>query len=115
AGGFARRLQYRHDLDRVMAVIVDHRYPTRLAGLGEAPFDAAEARQRLDDDGVAEMQFLGDGDGGERVLDIVRAEHRQTQAGDGARRAGGAPGDGDVIARAVAAQLDIDGADIGLR
>ncbi len=41
--GLPRRLQHGGDLHRMMAVIVDHGDAAGLAGLGEAPLDAAEA------------------------------------------------------------------------
>ena len=48
-GGGARGAQHGGDLDRMMAVIVDDGDAVDLAGLGEAPLDAAEAGQRLAD------------------------------------------------------------------
>src|SRR5947208_3428205 len=48
-GGFTRRFKDGGYLDGVMAVIVDHGDAVPLAGPGEAPLDAAEARDRLAD------------------------------------------------------------------
>ena len=83
--GLARGLQHGGDLDRVVAVIVDHRDAMRLAGAGEAALDAGEIGQALADAVVVDAHLDRDGDGGQRVLHVVAAEHRQAQIDDGAR------------------------------
>ncbi len=84
------------DLDRMVAVIVDHGDAVRLAGLGEAPLDALELAERLAHDVLAEAHLLGDGDGGERVLHVVLAEHRQAQPDHAAAGLVEPVGDDDV-------------------
>ena len=87
----ARGAQHGGDLDRMVAVIVDHRDAVPLAGLGEAAPHALESGERGAHRVVVEAHLLGDGDGGQRVLHVVRAEHRQEQPLDraGWRRSGG--------------------------
>ena len=112
--GLARGAQDGGDLDRVMAVIVDHRDAVRLAGLGEAPLDAGEAAERTADGLVGQAHLLGDGDGGQRVLHVVLAEHRQAQVDDGARFVGRAVLDRDVEVGAAAVEPEVDGAHVGV-
>ena len=88
--GLARGAQHGGDLDRMVAVVVDHGDAVRLAGLGEAPLHAGEGAQRAADRLVGQAHLLRHGDGGERVLHIVLAEHRQAQVDDDARFVGGA-------------------------
>ena len=78
----ARRLQHRRDLDRMVAVIVDHGHAVPLAGLGEAALDPLEIAQRRAQRVVAEPERLGDRRRGQRILHVVLAEHRQKQVGD---------------------------------
>ena len=111
AGGF----QNGGDLDRVVAVIVDDRGAVPLAGLCEAALDAAELAQRRAHDLVANAELRADGDGRQRVLHIVDAEHRQQQIGDYPFGAACAIGDHRVEMAAIGVQVDIGGADIGLR
>ncbi len=60
----------------MVPVVVDHRHAARLAGLREPALHAAELAQRLYDRVLVQTHLLGDRDRGERVLDIVLAEHR---------------------------------------
>ena len=89
--GLPRRLQHRGDFHRMVAVIVDHGDAAGLAGLGEAPLDAAEGGERAAQRRVVDLHLGGDGDGGQRVLHVVAAQHRQAErphagaAGCGAR------------------------------
>jgi hypothetical protein len=41
----ARRLQHRRDLDRMVAVVVEDGDAVPVAGVGEAPLDAARSRR----------------------------------------------------------------------
>ena len=45
--------------------------------MGEAALDAAESRQSLADRVGGYAEFVGHGDGGRGVGDIVQARHRQ--------------------------------------
>ena len=81
-GRFARRLQHRRDLDRMMAVVVDDGDAVPFAGAGEAPLDAAESRQRLADAFVGDAEFVRDRDRRGGVERVVPPRHRQRQIGD---------------------------------
>ena len=63
--GLAGGLQHGHDLDRVVAVIVDHGDAAGLAGLGEAALDALEAGEGAAQRGVVDLHLHRDGDGGQ--------------------------------------------------
>ena len=93
-------LQHGGDLDRVVAVIVDDRDAVPLAGRGEAALHAARTcASALANRLVADAQLVGDGDGGQRVLDVVLAEHRQDAGRIVRSRCRAAVGDDDVEAR----------------
>ena len=75
-GGLPRCLEHRRDLDGMMAVIVDDGDAVPFAYFGEAPLDAAEARDRLSDDVVGQAQFMRDRDRSRGVQRVVPARHR---------------------------------------
>ncbi len=60
----------------MVAVIVDDDDAADFADASEAPVDPLERLQRAADDVLADIHFDGDGDGGERVLHVVFAQHR---------------------------------------
>ena len=99
---------------RVMAVIVNHHDPVDLAGAGKAPFDAAEPGQGAARDIVIQPHLLGDGDRGQRILDIMGADHGQFQTVHRPRIAGRARGDHHIEARSRGRRHEVDGADIRL-
>ena len=68
----------------MVAVIVDHGDAVRLAGLGEAPLDPGKGAQRPADRVVGQAHFLRNGDGGQCILHVVLAEHRQAEVLDDA-------------------------------
>ncbi len=72
-------LQHGCDLDRVMAVIVEDQRAVPLAGLGEAPLDAAEAGQRRANALDRDAEIIGDRDRRGRIERIVMAGHRHHQ------------------------------------
>ena len=74
----------------------------------------AKPRQRAADRLVGQAHLLRHGDGGQRVLHVVLAEHRQAQVDDGARLVGGAVLDHDVEIGAAAVELEVDRADVGV-
>ena len=88
---FARSGQHGADFHRVVAVIVDHCHATALdrdlADFGEAALHAAELGEAGLDAGIRAAHLHRNADGGERVLDIVAARHRQFDALDPAERA----------------------------
>ena len=86
--GFSRRLQYRRDLDGMMAVIIDDGDAIPLAGPGKAPPDAAEACDRLSDDIVRKPQFMRDSNSGDGVQGVVTARHWQMQVANLMRHLG---------------------------
>ena len=75
AGGF----QHRRDLYRVVAVIVDHGDTAGLPGFGKPALDALEPQERGPQGLVVHLHFHADGDGGQGVLHVVRAQHRQPE------------------------------------
>ena len=98
AVGLARGREHGADLDRVMAVVVDHGDAARGAGTREAALDAAEAGERPAQHVVGDRELARHRDRGERVLHVVPAGHGQPQALDAAV---------DEAAHAVA-QLDVE-------
>ena len=62
-----------------MAVIVDHGDAARLAGLGETPLHSGKPGERIAHHIVGQAHLGGDGNGGERVLHVVPAVHRQVE------------------------------------
>lgn len=115
---FARGGEHGADLDRVMAVIVDHGGNTRadrdLAHLGEAPLDPAELGEAGGDDVLRTAHLDRHGHGGQRVLHVVPARHGQFDALDPAGRAI-APANGNVEAVAAGKRRHILTAHVGLR
>ena len=83
AGPLPRGGQDGADLDRVVAIVIDDGDAPAgkhdLTDAGEAPLDAAEAREPGRDRGVVDPEFDRDGDGGKGVLDVVPPRHRQHQ------------------------------------
>ena len=111
----ARRLEDRAYLNRVMSVIVNHGHPVPLAGLGKTSLYPAEIAQRRPQCFVAQSHCLGDRDGGQRILDVMLAEHRQKQLGNGPRAAGESGGYDGFEPRPVTIEPEVDGADVSLR
>jgi hypothetical protein len=75
--GAARGGQRRRHFDRVVAVVIDQREAAagrqgHLAIALEAAADALEFGERLDDRGVGDLHLGGDGDGGQRIQDVVQ-------------------------------------------
>ena len=69
----------RRDLGRVVAVVVDDQDAAGLAEQLEAALGAAELGQRRGDGLEAQPELEADGDGGERVQQVVAARHGQPQ------------------------------------
>ena len=70
-------LQHRRDLDRMVAVVVDDGDAVPFAGAREAPLHAAEARKRLADRVVGDLQLVRHRDRRGGVERVVAARHRQ--------------------------------------
>ncbi len=100
-GRLAGGLEHRRDLDRVVAVVVDHRDAVPLAGLGEAPLDAAETGERLADQIVGNAELARHRDRGGRVQRVVSPRHRQREPRDGVHVGPGAVAEDDGKARAA--------------
>ena len=88
--------------------------PCASPGLGEAPLDPGEGAQRAADRVVGQAHFLRHGDGGERVLHVVLAEHGQAHIDDDARFIGGAVLDHDIEIGAAAVEPEVDRMDVGV-
>ena len=111
----ARGPQHRGDLDRVMAVIVDHGDAVPFAGPGEAPLDAAETRDRLADGIVGQPELMRHRDRGGGVERVVPSRHRQHEVGDLVHGIGLAVAEHHLEFRAAAHRHEIDQPRIGLR
>ncbi len=75
----ARRRQHRRDLGRVMAVVVDHEDPVRLAADVEAPLRAAEVLEAGRDAIERQPQLHADRHRCQRVQQVVPSGHRERQ------------------------------------
>ena len=76
----ARRREHRGDLGRMMAVVVDDQDPVRLATHLEPPLGAAELAQARRQALERHAELEADGDGGQRVQQVVASRHVQLQA-----------------------------------
>src|SRR5262249_17491817 len=114
-GGGAGGAQHGRDLDRMVPVVVDDRDAVGFAGAGEAALHAGKGREGAAHDVVVDPHLIGDGDGGQRVLHVVPAEHRQLEAGEGAAGVVLAVGDDHVVGRGTGADIDVHGTHVGLR
>src|SRR5260370_35051289 len=99
----------------MMAVIVDHGDAVPLAGPGEAPLDAAEARDRLADRIVGKSQLVRDRDRRGGVERVVPSRHRQHETSDLMRHTGLAIAEHDIEAGTGAHRYQIDQARVDLR
>ena len=67
------------DFRRMMAVVVDHQDSIRFAFDFEAPVDTGETAERLAHLSERNFQFMGDGDGRQRIGRAMTAGQVQTQ------------------------------------
>ena len=88
--GLAGGLEHGRDLHRVVPVIVDDGDAADLAHPGETSLHALEAGERAADRIIGHVHLHAHGDGGQRVLHVVLAKHRQPERLESARAAGGA-------------------------
>ena len=114
-GRFTRRFKDGRDLDGVVAVIVDHGDAVPFAGPGEAPLDAAEARDRLADRLVGHAEFVRHRNRRRRVRGVMPSRHRQHDVRYLVRGVGLAVAEHDLEFRAAAVRRQVDQPHIGLR
>ena len=112
---FARGLEHRGDLDRMVAVVVDDGDAVPLADLGEAALDAAELGERGADLVVGDFQLMRDGDRGGGVERVVAAGHRQRQVLDVVHGLALAVAEQHREARSAVVVVEIGQPHVGLR
>jgi hypothetical protein len=103
------------DLHGVVAVIVEDQRAVPLAGPGEAPFDAAEAGQRLPDLRGGHTELAGDRNGGGGVQRVVPARHGQDEIVDLLGHRAGAVAELHLEAALATGEVDVEDAHVGLR
>ncbi len=89
--------------------------PFPFAGLGEAPFDTAEARQRLADCLIRNADLVRDGNRSRSVERVMASGHRQHQIRDFVGGIGGAVTEFDLEFRTAGERFEIGKPDVGLR
>ena len=109
-GQFARRLQHRRDLDRMVAIIVDNGDAVPHAGAGEAPPHAAETAPALADHVIVDAEFMRNRDRRRGIERVVAARHRQRDILDLVHELAGAVAKHDGEQRGAAGMRDIDAA-----
>ena len=77
--GLPGGLQHGGDFHRVMAVIINHRNAACLTSAREAPLHTLEAGKRGADGNLIDTHLSRDGNGGQRILHIMLAEHGQAE------------------------------------
>ena len=113
--GFARRLEHRLDLHRVVPVIVEYLHAVPAAGQRKAPLDSAEARKPLGDFVSRNAEFMGDCHCRGGIRNIVPPRHRQFEMFHGRGFAALAVADRDVELRHAVGHADVGVAHVGLR
>src|SRR3546814_17497160 len=93
----------------------DTLFPYTTLVRSEAALDTAEGGEAAPDGVVVDPHLLGDGDGGERVLHVVGAAHRQIEAADDVLGIGAAVGDDDVKGGRAWAEVDLDRPPVRMR
>src|SRR5690606_26894489 len=112
--GLTRSGEHGGDFDGMMAIVIDDRNTFDFAGFGKAPLDAAEIAKAFFDDRFLEAHFLADGNGAERIQDVMNAGHRQFEPLHLARRRVSALTYFYIEKGARAFKADIDGAIVRL-
>ena len=98
-----------------MTVVVVHRDTGGDTHLGEAALNAAEMGERQAVHPFGKAHLAADGDGGEGVLHIVGAEHRQAHPFHSASALADVAGDHHVKSGAQRVSREVDRPHVGLR